>query len=58
MIRSFEFLFKLDNSFAVEVKIKRQLLENSTVPSSTKKNFSKSPFTLIIPGLRKVIKEI
>ena len=33
-------------------------LENSTVPSSTKKFLSLSPFTLIKPGLKNVIKEI
>ena len=47
-----------DIILAVEDKIKRILLENSTVPSSTKKVFSE-PFNILIkPGLRKVINGI
>ena len=43
---------------AVDVKIKRLFSANSTVPSSTKNFFSSSVIILIIPGLKKVIKDM
>ena len=51
MASTSSFLSIVFNSFAVDVRIKRLLFENSTVPSSTKKFFSVSSVILIMPGL-------